>query len=129
MNEYTIPERKLFSREVGPKDYNQTFKQWMDDHNDLREMIAEGRSKLEWERKIPDDKLVDLKDMLDSKDFKTNLPKVIKQYTNLLCIIYTPLFSEKKSGLCLMMKTFILISRILCKGHQEDLRTRLGTVQ
>ena len=49
----------------------------MDDHNDLREMIAEGRSKLEWERKIPDDKLVDLKDMLDSKDFKTNLPKVI----------------------------------------------------
>ena len=68
----------------------------MDDHNDLREMIAEGRSKLEWERKIPDDKLVDLKDMLDSKDFKTNLPKVIKQYTNLLCIIYIPLFSEKK---------------------------------
>ena len=101
----------------------------MDDHNDLREMIAEGRSKLEWERKIPDDKLVDLKDMLDSKDFKTNLPKVIKQHTNLLCIIYTPLFSEKKSGLCLMMKTFILISRIFCKGHQEDLRTRLGTVQ
>ena len=67
----------IFFREVGPKDYNQTFKQWMDDHNDLREMIAEGRSKLEWERKIPDEKLVDLKDMLDSKDFKTNLPKVI----------------------------------------------------
>ena len=39
-------------------------------------MIAEGRSKLEWERKIPDEKLVDLKDMLDSKDFKENLPKV-----------------------------------------------------
>ena len=54
----------------------------MDDHNDLREMIAEGRSKLEWERKIPDDKLVDLKDMLDSKDFKTNLPKVIN---NIIC--------------------------------------------
>ena len=74
--------RKLIFREVGPKDYNQTFKQWMDDHNDLREMIAEGRSKLEWERKIPDDKLVDLKDMLDSKDFKTNLPKVIN---NIIC--------------------------------------------
>ena len=88
MNEYTNPERKLFSREVGPKDYNQTFKQWMDDHNDLREMIAEGRSKLEWERKIPDDKLVDLKDMLDSKDFKTNLPKVIKQYNLLIYLLF-----------------------------------------
>merc|ERR1712141_697089 len=69
----------MYIREVGPKDYNITFKQYMDEHAELRDMIAEGRSKLEWERKIPDDKLVDLKDMLDSKDFKTNLPKVIKR--------------------------------------------------
>merc|ERR1712193_157388 len=69
----------MYIREVGPKDYNITFKQYMDEHAQLREMIAEGRSKLEWERKIPDEKLVDLKDMLDSPDFKTNLPKVIKR--------------------------------------------------
>merc|ERR1712045_437325 len=66
-------------REVGPKDYNITFKQYMDEHAELRDMIAEGRSKLEWERKIPDEKLMDLKSMLDSPDFKTNLPKVIKR--------------------------------------------------
>merc|ERR1712098_619145 len=40
----------MYIREVGPKDYNQTFK-----------------------------KLMDLKTMLDSPDFKTNLPKVIKR--------------------------------------------------
>merc|ERR1711997_547694 len=34
-------------------------------------MIAEGRGKLEWERKIPDEKLVDLKEMMG--------PKVIKR--------------------------------------------------
>ena len=67
----------MYVREVGPKEYNQTFKQWMDDHADLREMIAEGRSKLEWERKIPDEKLMDLKTMLEAAEFKTNLPKVI----------------------------------------------------
>ena len=66
----------MYVREVGPQDYNKTFKQWMDDNGHLREMIAEGRSKLEWERKIPDEKLVDLKDMLNSDDFKTHLPKV-----------------------------------------------------
>ena len=66
----------MYVREVGPKEYNQTFKQWMDEHADLRDMIAEGRSKLEWERKIPDEKLMDLKSMLDSPEFKTNLPKV-----------------------------------------------------
>jgi len=69
----------MYIREVGPKDYNQTFKQWMDEHASLRDMIAEGRSKLEWERKIPDEKLVELKTMLDSPEFKTNLPKVIKR--------------------------------------------------
>merc|ERR1711970_712288 len=42
-------------------------------------MIAEGRGKLEWERKIPDEKLVDLKDLLNTPDFKNNLPKVIKR--------------------------------------------------
>merc|ERR1712241_826593 len=42
----------------------------MDQHASLRDMIAEGRGKLEWERKIPDEKLVDL---------KATLPKVIKR--------------------------------------------------
>merc|ERR1712002_843995 len=69
----------MYIREVGPKEYNQTFKAWMDDHAELRVKIAEGRSKLEWERKIPDEKLMDLKTMLDSAEFKTNLPKVIKR--------------------------------------------------
>ena len=72
----------MYIREVGPKDYNQTFLQWMDEHGDLREMIAEGRSKLEWERKIPDEKLIELKVALDTPDFKANLPKVIQPETN-----------------------------------------------
>ena len=42
-------------------------------------MIEEGRGKLEWERKIPDKKLAELKDMLSSADFKANMPKVIKR--------------------------------------------------
>jgi len=69
----------MYIREVGPKDYNQTFKAYMDDHATLRDMIAEGRSKLEWERKIPDDKLADLKVQLDCAEFKTNLGGVIKR--------------------------------------------------
>jgi hypothetical protein len=48
----------MYIREVGPKEFPVTFKQWMEDKGDLVAMIAEGRSKLEWERKIPDEKLV-----------------------------------------------------------------------
>jgi len=69
----------MYIREVGPNGFPKTFKEWMDDHASLRDMIAEGRGKLEWERKIPDEKLGDLKDMLATKEFKTNLPKVIKR--------------------------------------------------
>ena len=102
----------------------------MDDHNDLREMIAEGRSKLEWERKIPDDKLVDLKDMLDSKDFKTNLPKVI---TSIICQYYyfyldTTVLRKKKWFMLDDEKFYIDFTNFF-KGHQEDLRTRLATIQ
>ena len=66
----------MYIREVGPKEFPVTFKEWMDQHASLRDMIAEGRGKLEWERKIPDEKLGGLKEMLASKDFKTDLPKV-----------------------------------------------------
>ena len=69
----------MFIREVGPKGFPQSFLQYMDAHPDLRTMIDEGRGKLEWERKIPDEKLGELKDMLADQAFKKNLPKVIKR--------------------------------------------------
>lgn len=69
----------MYIREVGPKEFPVTFKQWMEDKGDLVAMIAEGRSKLEWERKIPDEKLVELKELLEAKDFKPNLSRVIKR--------------------------------------------------
>merc|ERR1719334_50535 len=62
----------MYIREVGPNGFPKTFKEWMDDHASLRDMIAEGRGKLEWERKIPDEKLGDLKDMLNTAEFKNN---------------------------------------------------------
>jgi hypothetical protein len=53
----------------------------MDANSGLRTMIEEGRGKLEWERKIPDEKLSELKDLLSVTDFKANIPKVRRQNT------------------------------------------------
>ncbi len=55
---------------MGPANFPQTFEQYMEGKEDLKSMIAEGRSKLEWERKIPDEKLGELKTMLEGEDFK-----------------------------------------------------------
>jgi hypothetical protein len=72
----------MYVREVGPKGFPQSFRQFMDANSGLRTMIEEGRGKLEWERKIPDEKLSELKDLLSTSDFKANIPKVksIAQY-------------------------------------------------
>merc|ERR1712024_68736 len=35
--------------------------------------------KLEWERKIPDEKLEELKTLLAAENFKDNMPKIIKR--------------------------------------------------
>jgi len=69
----------MYVREIGPKGFPITFQQFMDEHDSLRKMIEEGRSKLEWERKVPDEKLHELKDMLSSANFKDNIPNVIKK--------------------------------------------------
>ena len=57
----------MYIREVGPKGFPLTFKQYMDEHSGLRTMIAEGRGNLEWERKIPDEKLSELKVTITTK--------------------------------------------------------------
>lgn len=69
----------MFIREIGPKGFPQSFLQYMDAHPDLRTMIDEGRGKLEWERKIPDEKLEELKTLLAVENFKDNMPKIIKR--------------------------------------------------
>ena len=53
-------------------------------------MIEEGRGKLEWERKIPDEKLEELKALLSVPDFKENMSKVREKNIYLLSSKATP---------------------------------------
>jgi len=69
----------LYVREVGPKKFPITFRQWMDEHPDLRPLIQEGKSRIEWERKIPEEKLDLLRGMLATEDFKKNIGPVIQK--------------------------------------------------
>jgi len=69
----------MYVREVGPKGFPQSFQQFMEANANLRTMIAEGRGRLEWERKIPDEKLEELKALLSAADFKANMSKIIKR--------------------------------------------------
>ena len=68
----------FFISKVGQAGFNKTFKAWLDTQT-FREMIAEGKGKLEWERKVPDEKIKDLKELLNCDAFNDNLPAVSKQ--------------------------------------------------
>ena len=60
---------------MGVSGFNQSFGKWLDSTN-YRETIAAGKGRLEWERKIPEEKINDLKEMLNADNFNENLPAV-----------------------------------------------------
>merc|ERR1719320_1697710 len=72
----------LYCKEAGPDGFNQTFSSWLDNKN-YRDMIAEGKGKLEWDRKVPDEKITNLKELLNCETFNENLPDVINQINQL----------------------------------------------
>jgi len=53
-----------------------TFAQYMEEHAGLRNIVEEGKGKLQWERDIPAAALANL-ESLASSDFKANLGKII----------------------------------------------------
>jgi len=72
----------LYCKEVGQAGFNKTFTKWLD-NTDYRERIATGKGKLEWDRKVPDEKIANLKDLLNCDSFNDNLPDVINQINQL----------------------------------------------
>jgi len=52
------------------------FKQWMDEHDNLRVICEEGKGKLQWERDIPQEALDNLQSLANT-DFHKNLGKII----------------------------------------------------
>merc|ERR1712133_195989 len=53
-----------------------TFAQYMEEHAGLRNIVEEGKGKLQWERDIPAEALANL-ESLAASDFKANLGKII----------------------------------------------------
>ena len=50
----------------------------MDEHAELRAMIATGKDKLEWYRQVDPVKLISLKEMINAPDYKENMISLIR---------------------------------------------------
>ena len=53
--------------------FKKTFTAWLDDHKELRGMIAEGRDRLEWTRKVDQSRVDELRTKLSGPDYKEKL--------------------------------------------------------
>merc|ERR1740128_1291557 len=53
--------------------FNKTFVAWLDEHADLRSMIAEGKDKLEWTRKVDQIKVEELRSKISGADYQEKL--------------------------------------------------------
>ena len=60
----------------------------MDDHSDLRTMIANGRDKIEWYRQVDPGMLRTLQDMIKAPNFKENMAPIVKTIYEFAFITY-----------------------------------------
>ena len=67
-----------YALEEGPQNYPRTFVSWMNEHSSLRDMIEQGKDKLEWNRKVDPEKLQPLRALINTPDYKQNLGQLIK---------------------------------------------------
>lgn len=72
----------LYCKEAGPDGFSQSFSSWLAT-TDYPAQIATGRGRLEWERKIPDEAIVSLKELMNVEKFDDNLPDIINKINQL----------------------------------------------
>jgi len=72
----------LYCKQTGPDGFSPSFTSWLA-NTSYQEQIDSGKSKLEWERKIADDQISALKELMNVEKFDENLPAVINKINQL----------------------------------------------
>jgi len=66
-----------YARAAAPEGFKKSFVAWMDEHSALRQMIENGKDKLEWYRKVDESKISSLKGMINGPDYKEKLGLIV----------------------------------------------------
>lgn len=66
----------LYCTETGPAGFSPSWSSWLA-ASPYPDQIASGKSRLEWERKVPDEQISALKELMNCDAFDANLPAVI----------------------------------------------------
>ena len=62
-----------YVRQNANEGFKKSFGAWLDEHKELRGMIAEGRDRLEWTRKVDQSRVEELRTKLSGPDYREKL--------------------------------------------------------
>merc|ERR1712002_108649 len=102
-----------YAKEQGPTMFPKSFVAWMDEHKELREMIANGKDKLEWSRQVDQNAVNELRGKISGPDYKEKLGEIV---TSLYKILHTT-YSDMPRG---VIKD-TLMRKLTCKTLMEIL--------
>jgi hypothetical protein len=100
-----------------------TFAQYMEEHAGLRNIVEEGKGKLQWERDIPAAALANLESLATS-DFKANLGKIIHDIYQTAHTMFSDMPQgdhKKRAKYRFASKTLMRILPVSLKGEVEGL--------
>lgn len=102
-----------YAKEEGPKGFEKTFVQFMDGLSGVRELIENGKDKLEWSRQVDTNAVNELRGKINGTDYKERLGEIV---TNLYKISHTT-YSDMPRG---TIKD-TLMRKLTCKTLMEIL--------
>lgn len=66
-----------YAKQFGPEGFKKTFVEFMNENSALRDMINNGKDKLEWSRKVDQGAVNDIQSLISSGDYKEKLGEVV----------------------------------------------------
>jgi len=108
-----------YAKEQGPELFPKSFVAWMDEHKELRDMVAAGKDKLEWSRQVDQGAVDQLRSKIGGSDYKEKLGEIV---TNLYKISHST-YADMPRG---VIKD-TLMRKLTCKTLMEILPAEVLT--
>merc|ERR1739846_216394 len=102
-----------YAKQFGPDGFKKSFKDWMNENSSLRDMIENGKDKLEWSRKVDQGAVNEIQGLISGDNFKDKLGEVV---TKLYKISHTT-YADMPRG---VIKD-TLMRKLTCKTMMEIL--------
>merc|ERR1712227_526848 len=66
-----------YAKQYGPEGFKKSFLDWLNENSAVRDMVANGKDKLEWSRKVDQGAVDEIHSMLNGGNFKEKLGEVV----------------------------------------------------